>query len=258
MDLRMPFINKRSAQLIIVLLAAAVLKVHYSTASVNELQWVLAPTAFLAELTTGTRFEFESYAGYMSSDRSFLIAASCSGVNFLITAFLMLSLGKLWRCGSQNIKWRFIPAAALVAYLTTIVANTARISAALLLRQTDQEMIWLNPEQLHRFEGIFIYFGFLLMLFIVSEMRSTDNPASLFRRSFFPLLAYYAMTLGIPLANGAYRQGADFWEYSLFVFLTPLFMILPLAALGSNLGAATRTIRQQQSHPHAYRIHRCP
>jgi exosortase K len=227
--------SKRTAQLVVVVLCAAVVKLYYSTASVNQLRWILAPTTVLVELVSGARFEFESYAGYMSSDRTFVIAASCAGVNFLITAFLMLSLRKLWGGRAQNTAWRFIPCATLCAYLATLVANTVRISTALRLRGMNQEAGWLSPNQLHRFEGIFIYFGFLLLLFMVSEKMNSEKAsraetaAGLFRRFFCPLLIYYATTLGLPLANGAYRQGADFWEHSLFVLLTPLLLILPLA-----------------------------
>src|SRR6476646_201166 len=86
-------INRRAAvQFILVLAAAAALKQFYSTASANELRWVLWPTSRLTELVTGTHFTFEPYAGYMSSDRGFLIASACAGINFLIMAFLMLSL----------------------------------------------------------------------------------------------------------------------------------------------------------------------
>jgi hypothetical protein len=83
--------------------------------------------------------------------------------------------------------------------------------------------------------------------------RSSENASGLFRQTFFPLLVYYATTLGIPLANGAYRPGiaaTDFWEHSLFVLLTPLLLILPLAtfrfyrdqraAVSANLGAMNR------------------
>jgi exosortase K len=249
----------RNAQLIIVLLCAAALKLYYSTASVNQLRWILAPTTFLVEFITGSSFKFESYAGYMSSDSTFLIAASCAGLNFLITSFLMLSLGKLLRARSQKMAWRFIPSAALLAYFATLVANTVRISTALRLRRMPLELGWLSPNQLHRFEGIFIYFGFLLLLFMVSEKVSSknasrsENASGRFRRSLFPLLVYYATTLGIPLANGAFRQGGDFWEHSLFVLLTPLLLILPLAtfrfyrdqraAVSANLSATTRAIR---------------
>jgi exosortase K len=233
---------KRNSQLVAVLLGALTLKLYYSTASANELRWILAPTAFLVELISGTPFRFESHAGYISSDRSFLIAASCAGVNFLITSFLMLSLRQLWKDRSQNIPWRFLPAAALLSYFATLVANTIRISTALQLRRIPLGISWLNRNELHRFEGIFVYFGFLLLLFMVSERMSSTtalelrgyHPAdtSLFRKYLFPLLIYYATTLGIPLANGAYRGGiasTDFWQHSVFVLLTPLLLILPLA-----------------------------
>lgn len=232
------------AQLVAVLLGALTLKLYYSTASANELRWILAPTTFLVELISGTHFRFESYAGYISSDRSFLIAGSCAGVNFLITSFLMLSLRQLWRdrlqSRSSNLEWRFIPSAALFAYFATLIANTVRITTALQLRRIPLEISWLNRNQLHRFEGIFIYFGFLLLLFMISERMSSVNPSGrpgdadpgLFRKYLFPLLIYYATTLGIPLANGAYHGGiasTDFWQHSVFVLLTPLLLILPLA-----------------------------
>jgi exosortase K len=266
------FTPKRLAQLIVVLLCALTLKQYYSTANVNELRWILAPTTALVELVSGSRFEFESYAGYINSDRSFMIAASCAGVNFLLTAFLMLSLAKLLRDRSQNIPWRFIPVAAVCAYLATLVANTVRIATALRLRGMSAGIGWLDPNQVHRIEGILIYFGFLLLLFLVSEKmnnrtiggfgsltgqsscardsdgmplldyrtRSTAdkasfrsrNRSSLWRQS-LPLLIYYATTLGIPLANAVYRPGVlatDFWHHLLFVLLTPLILILPIAA----------------------------
>jgi exosortase K len=227
------------AQLMAVLLCGAALKYFYSTASVNQLRWILAPTTLLVELVSGAKFQFESHAGYMSSDHTFLIAASCAGVNFLLTAFLMLALGRLWRSRSLKIGWSFIPLAALFAYAATLVANTVRISTALRLQRLPSEINWLTPDQLHRFEGVFIYFGFLLLLFILgdrfgnltSQPLSTDSLSgglSRVRRYVFPLMIYYATTLGIPFVNGAYRQGADFLEHSLFVVLTPLIVVLPL------------------------------
>ena len=230
----------RIAQLVVVLLCALTLKLYYSTASPNHLRWILAPTTILVEVVSGTKFEFESHAGYMSSDHTFLIAASCAGVNFLITSFLMLSLRKLWRDRSRNTSWRLIPSAALFAYVATLVANTVRISTALRLRRMPLELGWLSPDQLHRLEGIFIYFGFLLLLFMVGEKMSSEKAAYasmarwLVRQALFPLVMYYTTTLGIPLANGAYRQEADFWEHSLFVLVTPLLLILPLTILRFN------------------------
>jgi len=225
------FNRGRIALWVVVLLCALTLKLYYSTASANQLRWILAPTAALVELASGTSFEFESHAGYISRDRSFLIAPSCAGINFLITAFLMLSARKLLREGSQEKAWGFIPAAALTAYLVTLVANTARIALALRPGRLS-EISSLSSDQLHRAEGIFVYFGFLLLLFAASEKMVERNTSGLLRQSLFPLLVYYATMLGIPLANGGYRQGGGFWEHSAFVLLIPLLLVLPLAVLG--------------------------
>jgi exosortase K len=242
--------TKNIAQLVVTLLCALTLKQFYSTANVNELRWILAPTTFLVELTSGSRFEFEAFAGYINSEHNFIIAASCAGVNFLLTAFLVLSLGKLWRDRALKISWTLIPATLVIAYLTTLVANTVRIVTALWLRGNSAGGEWLDADQLHRVSGILIYFGFLLLLCDISarmnhrtmsvndrlrlaEGEGASSPSrKLLRQSVFPLLVYYATTLGIPLVNSVRRPAAvttDFWQHLLFVLLTPLIVILPFA-----------------------------
>jgi exosortase K len=212
------------AQLTFVLLAAGSLKAFYSAASVNQLSWILWPTARLTELVTGTGFVFESHAGFLSDDRSFLIAASCSGVNFLITAFVMLSLVKIWRDRARDVQWSYFPAAALVAYLVTIVANTVRITVALWLHHGRPASAWFDADELHRLQGIAVYFGFLLLLFILSGWNSSDPSHGSHRRLLFPLVFYYIATLGVPIAGGAFLN-PGFWQHSLFVIATPLLML---------------------------------
>ncbi|CAN5374539.1 hypothetical protein BH20ACI2_BH20ACI2_13910 [soil metagenome] len=229
----MKFNHKLIIQLFTVVILAGSLKAFYSTANVNEVRWILAPTTYLVELATGERFTFEAYSGYMNDERSFVIAGSCSGVNFLITAFLVLTLGTLLRDGSRNVQWRYFVFAASAAFLTTIVANTVRICIALQMRRADPDLLWLNPDQIHRFEGIVVYFGFLLLLFVVSESLRAGNrsisrvSSSPLRSLLFPLVIYYSTTLGIPVANAAYRRTpltTDFREHLFFVFLIPLVL----------------------------------
>src|SRR5688500_11415705 len=165
------------AQVAAILLIALGLKYHYSTASVNELRWVLAPTTFLVEWVTGDYFVFESQAGYMSDDRTFLIAASCAGINFLIIAFLLLAFGRTWRDRALSTEWLSVPVLFGVAYFTTLIANTTRIVVALWLRELDLGSEWLDGEGLHRAEGIVIYFGFLLLLLIVNERVASGSQA---------------------------------------------------------------------------------
>ena len=245
---------RRNAQMSVVLLCAGLLKAFYSAARVDQLRWILAPTTWLVELFSGEVFRFEHYAGYMNDDRTFIIAAACAGVNFLITTFLLLSLTRLWS-QQARIAWLFLPVAAGAAYLATIFANAVRITLALQLRVLSPRPRWMSADQLHRVEGILVYFGFLLFVFVLAERMSftsasqrcaassadgssgkpivKNNPLRpgypLFKRLLFPVLIYYATTLGIPLLNGAYRQGGDFWQHSLFVLVVPLAVLLPLA-----------------------------
>jgi exosortase K len=256
-----------------VLLTAVALKYFYSTANVNQLRWSLAPTTIAVEFITGQRFHFEPYAGYINSHHTFVVAASCAGVNFLLTAFLMLALGKLWRNRSRQVSWTLLPVAALVAYVATLIANAIRITTSIQLREMRIESDWLNAGQLHRFEGIFIYFGFLLLLYVISDRLSNAAPAvsaedrlerrrlacgawrptrkmqprtvalqSLGQRCLFPLLIYYGTTLGLPLINGAFRQ-TGFWEHSLFVLLIPLVFVIPFAGF-----VFMRNIRRAVKH----------
>ncbi len=240
------------AKLLAILLGAFALKHFYSTASVNELRWILAPTTLLVELVSGSTFNFEMHAGYMSSDRSFLIASSCAGVNFMITAFLMLSIAKFWR---GKLAWKLIPAALVISYATTIVANTVRIATALHLQNSQLDIPGLSANQLHRLEGIFIYFGFLLLLFLLSERTTdrtaVDNPDNRIGRLGFilPLLVYYATTLGMPLANAIYGHdfaAKAFLEHSAFVFFAPLALVVPLALIGKG-----RALHQQSKYKDA-------
>jgi hypothetical protein len=94
-----------------------------------------------------------------------------------------------------------------------------------------------EAEQLHRVEGIVVYFGFLLLLYLVSERAGdirrrvlvfTSEPTSTISRKLaFPLLIYYGTTLALPFLNGAYRN-VDFWQHAVVVMVVPLLLVLPL------------------------------
>jgi len=218
--------KKWSAQLFVVGLCALVLKVHYSLASPDQLRWVLSPTTWLVEFLSGRSFSFESHAGYMSSDHTFLIAASCAGVNFMIAAFLMLTLRVLVAQRNKPLSWRFVPVTAAMAYASTIIANTVRICIALEMQRDSFHLELLDRNELHRLEGIVVYFAFLLMLFLLTEPTETQSLKSRLRRLSFPLAIYYGTTLLIPLLNLQHSKSLVFWEHSLFVLLVPILVSL--------------------------------
>ena len=231
----------RLARFLVVLAGAAGLKIHYSISGPDGLRWILAPTAFCVDLVTGSGFEYERHAGYLSDDRTFLIAASCAGVNFMIAALLVLTLPRL--LSERQNSWPSIAYSFATAYLATIAANTVRISAAIQHQWSSADAAWLAGDDFHRIEGIFIYFGFLLVLFLASgrslaadrhiEWHSprpvTARIMDRFRRCMLPLGIYYSVAIGVPLINGGYMR-ADFWEHSLAAFLIPIVLVLFVAA----------------------------
>ena len=212
------------AQSMVVLVCAYTLKQYYSTASADQLRWILLPTTACVELLSGESFAFESHSGYISADHRFLIAASCAGVNFLLTAFSMLAIRKLLFESRNKRSWIFIPGSLIAAYFVTLFANTIRILLAMRLQQMELRIGFLDPNQLHRLEGIFVYFLFLSLLFMISERISAESNQGRARRWLFPLVVYYATTIGIPLLNGAYKRGNGFWEYTIVVLLVPLVL----------------------------------
>ena len=237
------------AQLLLVLLCALGLKAFYATAVADDLLWILAPTTALVELLSGRQFEFESYTGYMSSDHRFVIAVPCAGVNFLITAFLMLALRRLWRERFEPVSWFSLPVVATVAYVATVLANTMRIWFALEMQAQSLSSSWLTSNQLHRLEGVMVYFVFLLLLFVLTERLAAATPSSFVRASLFPLGVYYATTLGIPILNGSYRRGVAFWEHSAFVIVLPLLVLLLMQVISASRRSAVSRSNESPSLP---------
>ena len=52
-----------------------------------------------------------------------------------------------------------------------------------------------------------------------------------FRRTALPLAAYYAVTLALPLANGAGRSGAAFVRHGLVVLAVPPVVVLLICGI---------------------------
>jgi hypothetical protein len=64
--------------------------------------------------------------------------------------------------------------------------------------------------------------------------------AHAFRRTALPLAAYYAVTLALPLANGAGRSGAAFFQHALVVLGVPPIVIIAACAVSSAWRYASR------------------
>lgn len=223
----------------ICMLAAAALvawglKRHYADARADDLWWILNPTAGLVELLTGVTFTPVPGEGQFSRDRLFLIEKSCAGINFMIAAFGMLVVALLHRAGSATASARVLTLSLLAGYSTAVAVNATRIAIAMWLAAHPAALSAFNAADVHRVEGIVVYFGGLVLLYEL--VQRLDRAA--FRRTALPLVSYYAVTLGLPLAHGAAQSGARFVSHALVVLVVPPAVI----ALAGAASAASRWV----------------
>ena len=212
--------------LVLAALAALIiwrLKRYYADARVDDLRWILAPTTRGVGALTGARFEWDAGQGYFSRERLFVIAKVCAGINFLIAAFGMTAWMLARRVVSAASLAAVLTVSLLIAYSAAVVVNAARISFALWLTAHPGDHAWMTAAQAHRVEGIAFYFGGLLLLYAFLTRFEKRSVAA-------PLVWYYAITIVIPLLNGAAASGRSFVEHVIFVLILPLLFIA-LAAL---------------------------
>jgi exosortase K len=205
------------------------LKYHYSQASVDHLNWILAPTVELVEQLSGITFEHEAYTGFISKTHRIIIAKSCAGVNFLIIAFCMLIFSRVRLAKPVGAKIILFIKSIITAYFLAIIVNTLRIILAIYLFNADIYGGWLTREMLHRIEGTAIYFIFLCFLyFVLVPRQSTKDGKPTARRAIkAPLTWYLLMTLFIPLVRLSFRGNlSGFFQHSLVVIAVLMVILL--------------------------------
>jgi exosortase K len=235
-------------------LAMWAMKRYYADAPVDELQWILGPTATLVTALTGVPFEWEPGQGYLSRERFFLIAKACAGINFMIAAFGMIAIVRGRQVRSCRAAAGILLMCVLTSYSAAVCVNAARIAVAMWLATHPAGFAGMTAAQVHRVEGIACYFGGLVLLYQL--VQYTDRPpthrpiparyggqAPSHRPptipELVPLFWYLVITVAIPLANGAASGGKVFVEHMLFVLAVPLALVA-LAASGRELVRAVR------------------
>jgi exosortase K len=167
---------RRAAVLAAIVTVMFLLKRHYSTAPVEDVRWILWPTSGMVSVLSGSTFEFEHGAGYLSRERLFLIEKSCAGVNFMIAALGMIGFA-LSRDVDGGRRGASIVACSLaLSYLAAVLVNAARILVAMPLASADLASGWWTAARIHRLEGIAVYFAGLLLLDLVMRARAHVGP----------------------------------------------------------------------------------
>jgi exosortase K len=210
------------------------LKRHYADAGPDDLLWILSPTTWLVGVATGANFTFQPEEGYLSREHMFLIEKTCAGINFMIAAFGMLVYTLFHHVKSARRAAQVLGLSLLAGYSAAVVVNAGRIAAAMWLAAHPAAWSPFTAADVHRVEGIVVYFGGLVLLY---ELVQLFDRRAIARHSIHwtavPLAAYYAVTLALPLANGAAQSGGAFVRHALVVLaVPPILVVLGWAAYG--------------------------
>jgi exosortase K len=141
------------------------LKRHYAAARADDLWWILSPVARLVGVVARTSFTLQPGEGYFSRDRLFLIEKSCAGINFMVAAFGMLMVALLHRVGSRMSAARVLSVSLLASYSAAVLVNAVRIAIAMWLAAHPVALPAFSAADVHRVEGITVYFGGLVLLY---------------------------------------------------------------------------------------------
>jgi exosortase K len=156
------------AKLCVLAVAALVIwgmKRQYAGARADDLTWILSPTTQLVGVMTGVTFAWQPGEGYFSRDRLFLIEKSCAGINFMVAAFGMLMLTLVHRLGSGMSPARVLGVSLLASYSAAVLVNAVRIAIAMWLADHPGGLSAFRAADVHRVEGIMVYFGGLVLLY---------------------------------------------------------------------------------------------
>ena len=156
--------TKLAFALIAIVIAWGLMR-HYAAARPDDLSWILGPTARLVSATTGETFVLQTGEGYFSRERLFLIEKACAGVNFMIAAFAMLVVALFHRVESRVEAMRVLGASLLASYSAAVLVNTVRISIAMWLASHPAALSAFSAADVHRIEGITVYFAGLVLLY---------------------------------------------------------------------------------------------
>jgi len=158
------------------LLIAWGLKRHYADARPDDLRWIMTPTARLVGGVSGATFTWEPGEGYFAREQLFLIGKACAGVNFMIAGFLMLVPAFVARSRTVGTAFGRLAVCLAAGYAAAVIVNTVRIAIAMWLAAHPAMLSAFAAAEVHRVEGIVVYFGGLVGLYETARWLERHAP----------------------------------------------------------------------------------
>ncbi|MBC7451705.1 MAG: exosortase K [Cytophagales bacterium] len=137
----------------------------------DDLTLLLKPVDRVVSLITDSPSVYLTDIGYIHHDLHIVIDKSCSGFNFFIICFTMLSMLIVRQVNKGRHKVMLLPAVVTCSYVLTIFANSSRILISIFL--THAAEFSKTYSWLHQAEGVFVYLFFLISIYLIFEYACT-------------------------------------------------------------------------------------
>lgn len=152
-----------------------VLKVGYRYAGTEALDFLLNPTNKIVGLLTGLPSTYTQNSGYFYEQLNVVIDKSCSGYNFGLLCFLMLTFLLLKHTATTLQKVSALCFSIIGAYILTIAVNSARIFASITIQSQDVSFLNIDPKLIHQAIGITTNLTFLVLIYLLIERVLTHK-----------------------------------------------------------------------------------
>ena len=202
------------------------MKYFYSRADASALKWILAPTVWWVQAFSRIPFHYVPYEGYVNHTYQFVIAPSCSGMQFMIITIATLLFPFIHQFESiqKKVCWMIftLPASYILTILVNIIRIIVSIYLPVILEQKSLLRGSLTPARLHTLIGTFVYFTFLVIIYYLAGLLTHRS----FHKFLPPLFFYLALVLGVPFLNRAWQNGSSqFSEYAILVLIVCLTVL---------------------------------
>ena len=145
------------------------LKYLFTMAENDSLFFLLNPTNKFIEILTNSESIYLASCGYYHEQLNIIIDKSCSGYNFWLICFVMLTYLFLKYSDKNMRKLLSIPIALSFSYFLTIFVNTSRIFASIIIQKQTKSIQENWQPIIHESIGIITNLTFLIITYYITE-----------------------------------------------------------------------------------------
>lgn len=145
------------------------LKIVFTQADNDNLFFLLKPTDRCIGILTGSTSVYLESSGYYHEKLNIVINKSCSGYNFWLICFAMLTFLLLQYADRDIKKLLVIPVALLLGYILTLFVNTSRIFASIIIYNQAKGIQGDWQHVIHQTIGITTNLTFLVAAYYITQ-----------------------------------------------------------------------------------------